>query len=295
MRYALILAFLAGLCHMSVRAQTDTTQASVTAQNDTAQTGQKKITFTLGALYSNNASYYGQTATAAMPYVAASGVLQLPCGIYFSSTAYRLLNDTAHFVSATSAGAGISFSIGKKLTADLAYSHTFYPTNSSFLQAANPDNATASLKYKYWMTTGIQADYAFGKQQDIFVTLSTEKLIQLGSFSKTKDLVTITPSIDVVAGTQHFYETYIKERYLEFSKLGLPIPLLPGVPVNSQTVTKEATRFDLLSYNLHLPLAYNRAPYMLEVEYQLSLLSDKALTGAGDTHSFVNCSFYYQF
>ncbi|NLR80038.1 hypothetical protein [Chitinophaga eiseniae] len=290
MRYAIILTLLAGLCYQSVMAQTDST-----ARTDTTLQGEKKkTTFTLGALYANNASYYGQTAASPMPYVAASGVVQFPCGIYLSSTAYRLLKDSSHAVSATSATAGFSFPIGKKLTADIAYSHTFYPSNSAFLQAANPDNATASLKYKYWMTTGISGDYAFGKQQDIFVTASTEKLIQLGSFSK-KDLITLTPSVDVVAGTQHFYESYVTQRYLQFKDLGLPLPFLPGVPAGSQTVNKEATSFDVLSYNLHIPLAYNRAHYMIEAAYQLSVLSDKALTGAGETHSFVNCSFYYQF
>ncbi|WP_212005697.1 hypothetical protein [Chitinophaga sp. HK235] len=285
MRYALIVALLAGLCYQSVQAQTDTAQ----------KTEKPSTTFTLGALYSNNASYYGQTAATAMPYLAASGTLQFPFGLYISSTAYRLLNDSASFVSATSASIGMSIPFSKKMTADLAYSHTFYPSSSSFLQAANPDNAIASLKYKYWMTTGIRGDYAFGKQQDLFLTLSNEKLIRLGSLSKNKDIITLTPAIEVVAGTQHFYQTYVKERYLQLSKLGLPLPLLPGVPVNSQTITEEATRFDLLSYTLRVPLAYNRSHYMIEVEYQLSCLSNKALTGPSETHSFVNCSFYYQF
>lgn len=292
MRYALILTLLAGLCHMSVQAQTDT--AHVPA--DTAQTeAPKKTTFTLGALYANNANYYGQTAATPLPYVAASGVLQFPFGLYFSGTAYRLLHDSANTVSATSATAGFNFPIGKKLTATIAYSHTFYPGSSQFLQAANPDNASAELKYRYWMTTGIQADYAFGKQEDLFITFNTEKQITLGSIIKNKDVITLTPALDIVAGTQRFYQSYVQEKYLQLSKMGLPLPLLPGVPVGRQTVTEEASRFDLLSYNLKVPLAYNRAHYMVEVEYQLSLLSDKALTGAGETHSFVNCSFYYQF
>ncbi|PSL47354.1 hypothetical protein CLV51_102200 [Chitinophaga niastensis] len=286
MKYALILPVL-WLCHSTVQAQTDTTRT----QTDSAQINNKKVTLTLGTLYSNNANYYGQTATKTMAYVAASATLQFRSGIYFSGMGYRLLNDSGSIVSATSAGAGIAFKMGKKLTADLSYSHTFFPVNSPFLQAANTDNAAGSLKYHYWMTSGVNVDYAFGKQQDIFVTLSTEKLIRLGSFSKRKDLITLTPLVEAVGGTQHFYQAYVKEKKL----LGLPLPLLPGIPGTSETVTQEATRFDLLSYSLRVPLAYNRAHYMIELAYQLSVLSDKALSGAGNANSFFNCSFYYQF
>jgi hypothetical protein len=286
MRYALILPVF-WLCHSSAQAQTDTART----QADSTQADNKKVTLTLGALYSNNANYYGQTAAAPMPYMAASATLQFRSGIYFSGIGYRLLNDSGAAVSATSAGVGIAFKIGKKLAADLSYSHTFFPSNSPFLQAANTDNAAASLKYHYWMTTGVNVDYAFGKQQDVFVTLSTEKAIQLGSIFKGKDLITLTPSAEAVGGTQHFYQTYIQEKQL----LGLPLPVLPGIPGTSETITKEATSFDLLSYSLQVPLAYNRAHYMIEVAYQLSVLSDKALSGAGDINSFFNCSFYYQF
>ncbi|QJB32657.1 hypothetical protein HF329_15545 [Chitinophaga oryzae] len=293
MRYALILALLTGLCHSSVQAQ-DTAQTNArTAPADSAAT--KKTTFTLGALYASNASYYGQTAATALPYLAASGVVQFPFGLYFSGTAYRLLQDSANTISATSATVGFNIPIGKKLTATLAYSHTFYPASSQFLQAANPDNASAELKYAYWLTSGIQADYAFGKTQDLFLTFNTGKQITLGSIARNKDLITLTPAIDIVAGTQRFYRSYVEEKYLQLSKPGLPLPLLPGIPAGRQTVTEEASSFDLLSYNLKVPLAYNRAHYMVEVEYQLSLLSDKALSGAGETRSFLNCSFYYQF
>ncbi|MGO4288993.1 hypothetical protein [Chitinophaga sp. RAB17] len=286
MKCILILSVV-WLCHATAaQAQTDTTHISA----DTTAVS-RKVTLTMGLLYSNNANYYGQTAIKPMPYAAASATLQFRSGIYFSGVGYRLLNDSGSIVSATSAGVGWGFKMGKKLTGDISYSHTFFPANSPFLQAANTDNATAALKYHYWMTSGLNVDYAFGKQQDLFVTLSTEKQIHLGSFSKGKDLITLTPSVEAVGGSQHFYQTYVKERKF----LGLPLPVLPGIPGASEMVTEEASRFDLLSYGIRVPLAYNRAHYMIEVAYQLSVLGDKALSGAGNTNSFFNCSFYYQF
>lgn len=280
---------MASLCSLPAFAQTDTTAAE----------DKKKVTLTVGATYANDVSYYGLKAEERMPYIAASASVRIPFGLYFTGTGYRLLNDSGRVVSATAAGIGFAFNLGKKLTADLSYSHTFFPALSPFLQAANPDNASASLKYEYWMTTGINADYHFGKQQDVFVTLSTEKQISLGSLFKGKDVITLTPLIEVTGGTQRFYQTYVKEKLLRDSLLGIvPLPGIgdiTGTENETGATTSTTTQFNLLSYNLRVPLAYNRSHYMIEAAYQLSVLSSKAQTGAGKVNSFLNFSFYYQF
>lgn len=280
MRVILTLSIM-WMCSMSAFAQTDSTAE------------EKRTTFTVGATYVNNADYYGQKSEGTMAYVAASGTLKLKPGLYFTGTGIRLLNDSNAVVSASAAGIGWQFNLGKKLTADVSYSHTFYPSRSPFLQASNPDNFSASLSYAYWMTTSVNADYMMGKQDhDIFLTLGTEKMISLGSFSP-KDLITLTPAINVTAGTQRFYETYVTEKRLRDSLLDV---LLPGLPGTEPTITtKTNTSFDLISYNLKVPLAYNRDHFVIEAAYQLSVLGKKAQTGAGTANSFFSFSFYYQF
>lgn len=255
-------------------------------------------TLTIGAVYANNADYYGQKAEESMPYIAAAASWKSRSGIYFTALAYRLLKDSSgNVASASNLGLGYSLKLSKHLTADLGYNHTFYPAYSPFLQASNPDNARLSLEYDRVMDSKISADYAFGKTQDLFVTAGTGKQINLGSIG-SKDLVTFTPAVEVVAGTQHFYQTYITEKRLRDSLLGLlPIPILGGggSSQNQGSTTTETTRFNLISYNLKCPLAYNRSHYMIEVQYQLSVLSQQAQSGAGKANSFVSCSFYYQF
>lgn len=255
-----------------------------------------KSTFTIGVSYANNASYYGQKALEKTPYVAAVASYRHKSGLYATAMAYRLVKDSQTLASASSLGAGYAFNISKKLSVDLSYSHTFYPSLSPFLQAANANNASLSFTHTGWLSTTIGADYAFGKTNDVFVTAGVGKMINLGSISP-KDLVTLNPSIDVTAGTQRFFETYVEEKKLRDSLLGmLPIPPIFGQPGSTPTTTtKTKTSFDLLSYNLKMPLAYNRAHYMLEISYQLSVLSNKAQTGAGNANSFLTASFYYQF
>ncbi|MCG2616679.1 hypothetical protein LZZ85_20440 [Terrimonas sp. NA20] len=256
-----------------------------------------KSTLTIGVSYANNASYYGQKALEKTPYVAAVASYRHRSGLYATAMAYRLVKDSQTLASASSLGAGFAFNLSKHLSADLSYSHTFYPSLSPFLQAANANNASFGLTHTGWLTTSVGVDYAFGKTNDVFVTAGIGKMISLGSLGE-KDLVTLNPSADVSAGTQRFFETYTEEKKLRDSILGvIPIPPIFGQPGNggTTTTTKTTTSFDLLSYNLKIPLAYNRAHYMLELAYQLSLLSNKAQTGAGKTNSFLTASFYYQF
>lgn len=267
-------------------------------QTDTASKATDSIplksTLTLGAVYANNASYYGQKAKENIPYIAVAANYLLKSGIYFTAQSYKLLNENNSTVSAASLGAGVAFNINKKLSADISYSHSFYPENSPLLQAANLDNASVTLSYDGWIKPTLTGDYAFGKASDAFVTGAISKSINLFSIGN-KDIITITPSADVVAGTQHFYQTYITKKKLRDSLLGILTGPPFGNPPANESHTKETTAFNLLSYNFKFPLSYNRAHYMVEAAYQASLLSNQVEAGAGDVNSFFTFSFYYQF
>ena len=253
-----------------------------------------KSTLTLAAVYANDASYYGQKAQQKTPYVAVAANYQLKSGIYFTAQSYKLLNDNTSSVSATAIGAGVNFKLGKKLKTDLSYSHSFYPSYSPLLQAANVDNASLVFSYDGCIKPSLTGDYAFGKTSDAFVTGGLSKSINLFSISQ-KDIVTVSPSADLVAGTQHFYQTYITQKKLHDSILGIaPIPVLGNPSSSRHTDTVATTSFNVLSYNFKIPLAYNRSHYVLQAEYQLSLLSNH-VAAANKVNSFLTFSFYYQF
>ena len=273
--------------------------ATETAPTDTTLTAADTIiprsTVTIGAVYANDASYYGQKSAEKNPYAALAVSYRHKSGVYFTALSYRLLNDTNNVVSAASVGAGVTFKAGKKLSVDLGYSHSFYPKYSPMLQAGNPDNASAVFTYAGWLNVALGGDYAFGKTADAFVTGAISKSINLFSISK-KDVVTINPSVDIVGGTQHFYQTYVTQQKLRDSLLGNILSPITGTPPESGTTeTVSSTSFNVLSYNFKLPLAYNRSHYVLEAAYQYSLLSKQAQSNAGKGNSFVTLSFYYQF
>ena len=283
-----ILLISAGFWSLHCSGQTDSAGA------DTTDSVVAKSTLTLGATYCNNADYYGQKAVESNPYIAASATYRFRSGIYFSGLAYRLLKDTINTLSAENLRGGFEFSISKRLSADISYSHTFYPSYSPLLQASNPDNISATLTYENFLSSKLTADYAFGKSTDFFATVGTGKQINLGHLTE-KDIITITPTVAVTAGTQHFYQTYLIEKKLQDSLLGIILPTLTGPETSQVSQTVTTTQFSILSYNFNCPLAYSRAGYMIEINYQLSLLSNKAESGPGQLNSFFSASFYYQF
>ncbi len=250
----------------------------------------KKTTLTLATIYNTNADYYGQTADRKLPYVLANATVSFPFELSFSVSSYKLLDSTKG-VTATILGVGYGFSLAKNLNASLNYSHTFNATNSPLLQAANSDNASANINYKYWLTTGLTVDLAFGDEQDIFLTFSNSKEIDLGSFTD-KDLISLTPTIEIVGGTQHFYQSYTTTQRGKRRVVG---GILQRPTTTTATTTVATTKFNLLSYNFSLPLSYNRSNYMIEASYKLSILGKKVEAVSKTPNSFFNLGFYYQF
>lgn len=271
-----------------------------------------KSTFTIGTSFANNANYYGQRAEEKTPYIALLASWNHKSGFYLTTVAYRLLNDSSRLASAYNFGAGYEFKLSKTFSLDLGYNYTLYPDLSPFLQAANPHMANLTLTHEKWMKSSLTLDYAFGKTNDFFTTAGASKQFDLFSIGKN-DIVTFTPLIEITAGTQHFYEYYGKEKNLRDSILGKIKSLLPGRGNgngngngggngnnngngNGTTIIeKNITSFDLLSYNLKLPVAYNRSHMMFEVSCQFSLLGDKVAYRPGELNTFIGASFYYQF
>lgn len=256
-------------------------------------TAVKSTTLTLAAIYGSNANYYGQTAEQRLPYVLTNASLRLKSGFYFSAGAYKLTSTGGSGISEFDLSAGFEAELSKNLNGSLAYTRSFYAQNSPLLQAANENTISASLAYDFnILKTGLNTYYAFGTQQDAFVSFSTSKTMNLGSLFSKKDFISLEPGIELVGGTLHYLEEYIVQR----DKRGglLMNPLFPGREQN-YTMTRDASSFDMLSYNMNVLLGYNRSNYLIETAWQLSALGRNVSETKLKPRSFFNLSFYYQF
>ena len=256
----------------------------------------KKTTITLATLYSSNVSYYGQTTNEKLPYVLVNATVRLPGGLYVSGGSYKLLNYGSG-ISETDIGAGFDHDFNDKLSTGIAYTRSFFPANSPLLQAANENSVNVSVKYVWpWLKSSVSADYAFGKQNDVFISLSHSREISLGSLYSEKSSLYLEPAIELIGGTRRFYETYIIEKGKrdKANEKGKS-PVSPVNPASTITTTVVSDSFNLLSYNFKLPLSFNRANYIAEVSYQLSVLGTKAEAELKPQQSFFGLAFYYQF
>nr|WP_162988994.1 hypothetical protein [Pedobacter schmidteae] len=262
----------------------------VRAQQDSV----KKTTLTLAAIYNSNVSYYGQTTDERLPYVLVNATLRFPLGIYLSAGSYKLLNYGSG-ISETDLGIGYDHDFNERFDIGVAFTRSFYPANSPLLQAANENNVNLSANYSWsWLKSAFSADYAFGKQHDIFISLSHSKEIWLGTLFSKKNSVYVEPAIELIAGTQHFYETYVVEKGKRDQSKG------KGKGLNSSqnsagTTTLQSNNFNLRSYNFKLPLSLSRANYIAEISYQLSVLGPNTPAELKSQQSFFGLAFYYQF
>lgn len=262
----------------------------VQAQQDSL----KKTTFTLATMYSNNISYYGQSTNEKMPYVLANLTVRFPVGIYLSAGSYKLFNYGSG-LSEADLGIGYDYDFNDRFNMGVAYTRSFFPANSPLLQAANQNNVNLTTTYDWnWLKTSFSADYAFGTQNDVFISLNNSKEISLGNLFNEKDMIFIEPAVELIGGTQRFYETYVIEKGKRDQANGKGKGL--ELPRNSdQTVTTTYNKFNLLSYNFKLPLSLSRSSYIAEISYQLSVLGPKAQAELKHQQSLFGFAFYYQF
>lgn len=262
----------------------------VQAQQDSL----KKTIITLATIYSSNISYYGQVTNEKLPYILANATVRFPIGIYASAGSYKLFNYGSG-LSESDLGIGYDHDFSNQFNLGISYTRSFFPTNSPLLQAANENNLNLAANYSWkWFKSTINTDYAFGTQNDIFFSLSNSKEISLGTLFSEENLIFIEPAIELTAGTQRFYETYVIEKGKRDQANGKGKGL--QLPQNSNsTITTAYNNINLMSYNFKLPLSLSRKSYIAEISYQLSILGPKAQAEVKHQQSFLGLAFYYQF
>lgn len=265
----------------------------IRAQQDTII---KKATLTAAVLYNSNVSYYGQSTNEKLPYVLVNATLRLSSGLYFSVGSYKLLNYGSG-LSETDLGVGFEHDFSDKLKVGAAFTHSFFPANSPLLRAANDNNLNFSTTYALpYFKSAFSIDYAFGQQNDVFLSLNNSKEIILGSFFNEKNIFYIEPALELVAGTMNFYDTYTIAKGKRDQSKG-KASTFPGNSGSAtiSTTNVESRGFNLLSYNFKLPLSFSRANYVAELNYQFSVLGPKAQEELKKQQSYFGVAFYYQF
>jgi len=267
--------------------------ANAFAQRDSIDSEAKRTSLTLAGIYGNNANYYGQTAEEKLPYILTNAALRFKNGFYFSAGSYKLINAGGSAISELDLSAGFEADLAKNFSGSIGYSRSIFAKNSPLLGAANENTLSASLAYDLnFIKTGLNTYYAFGTQRDLFMSFSASKALNLGSLLSDKDFISFEPGLEIVGGTLHYLEEYIVRR--DRREVMPTDPFFRNRELN-YTITRSASSFDMISYNMNFLLGYNRSNYLIEAGWQVSALGKNVSETKQKPRSFFNLSLYYQF
>ncbi len=232
--------FLAGLIFinfLTLRAQTDSTK--------------NKAHFKLSVNYNSGLNYYGRTDS-----LKSSGVFPL-AEIWFSPNFYInaapifVNNDMQSFdYAGTIASIGYQYMNEKWLT-NISFLKPFYKENSELVQSALKAQGSLSIsRLNKIINFTLGSDLKWSDKLDFGATAGMDHIIRIQN--RNNSVIVLDPAFYAYAGTQEFTRTYNKKQ-----GNGLLLP-----PTNQQ-VTEKSTGFNILAYEVSMPVIYSKGKLML--------------------------------
>ncbi len=178
---------------------------------DTVVTADKQSYFKIGGNYLSNAIYSGRKDSAAVPYLRSSLGYFDKSGFYIDAGVSLLVssNDTKR-IDLLTLEAGYAFSISDKLEGSVTASKFFYTDQSYAVQSELKGMAGGDLSYDAGLVAiNAGADLLFSANTDIFTNLKLSHSFEMGP---EKRKWSVTPSVEMNAGTQYFNQAYYKNR-----------------------------------------------------------------------------------
>ncbi len=224
----------------------------VQAQNEDSSQGttaQFKISFN----YNSGLNYYGRTDSLKSTGVFPLAELWVTQNFYLNAAPIFVNNKVQSFAYAgTVATAGYQHLSEKWLT-NLYVLKPFYKEDSKLVQSAlkAQSGLTVSRLNKILNIT-VGADAKFSDKTDFGSTAGLDHIIRIQN--KNNSVLVFDPSFTVSAGTQNFSNTYTKKK-----NNGI---LLPG---SNQQITENKTEFNILSYEISMPIIYSKGNWIVLV------------------------------
>lgn len=202
----------------------------------------KKTSLTVSSSFISALHFYGRTdslkSTALVPNV----LVQFGNGIYLSSS-FIFINNKQQAVkyAATVAGAGYNFGKPKGISGTL-YADKFFYAYQALVQSSQQGQAGFRLAHRNKiLDINLAASTIFSDRSDYFASAGVDHIF---IYRRNKSVFVFIPTFTANAGTQNFTNSYYKTRYVN------------GIPVGQEQVTETSKKFQLLSFDASLPIAY---------------------------------------
>lgn len=225
---------------------------AVNAQDSTI-TATDKTEFVIGATYNSAMNYYGRVdslkSTGFYPYLG----ITFKNGLFLNSTFVFTSNTLSTDYAATLLTGGYNYKNKKgSWVATLSGSYYLYEDQSELVQSAVKAEGNFSIgNLNKVINTTVGVNTKYSNQYDFGAQASLDHVVRIEHPFGNNDVIVIDPTTAVYAGTQNFTKTYYEKRNF----LILPLP--------DQQVTENSKRFNILSYELSVPIIYGIGKFNL--------------------------------
>ncbi len=198
------------------------------------------VSFTVGSTFSSNLHYYGRTDSLKSSALIPNLSLEFGKGFFFNTSFVFINNKTKSFdYTAAIVGAGYKFGESEGLAGNL-YADKFFYNNNQLVQSSQTGQAGFALS---WLNNVMDlnggSSVVFSNNADFFASLGLDHPFRIG---KENTIFVVTPTVTANAGSQNFTHTYLLKRNIFL------------LPVADQEFTKTSKQFQLLSYDISVPL-----------------------------------------
>lgn len=233
----------------------------------------KKRTVFFGLSYGSNSSFLGRYQAKLLPYYSADVSYKSKTGLWLSLFTYDVANSNS-FIDEVDVMLGWTKDLSKRVDASLYYTRYFFTGSSELIKASVANTTSGAIGYDWRILySKISAHYIFGDMHDFFVVFENSRYFEVPGFFDDQDYFSCDPKISIISGTQTFVDTY-------YINQGTPLvnpgnPSRGGRPSGGGTTTtaeqSSQTTFSVLSYELSLPIAYNKGRFAFEVNGRYSI------------------------
>jgi hypothetical protein len=269
------------------------------AQSTDSTSNSKKEKFSAGVKYISNQSYVGRKDSLKLPVITPYINFETHFGLYAKATGYVNLSQGNTGFDGVGIETGYEFS-KKNWNGNIAFVKNFISDNSNLIIAPVKESLEFYLeKENKIVTPSIGAEYLFSSEGNDFIAYAgLAKSITLVE-KDTAALFAIIPAVDLNAGTQNFYTSFLKNYAKNAQRKKKASNQTTKSGSVTKTVEEENQSFSLLSASFELPLDFTKGKFewkttpALEVPFNLSTGTDG--TEKAKPYFYISSELIYSF
>ena len=231
----------------------------------------KKSGLTIGLKYLSNNVYLGRIDSANIMYLVPSIGYTHKSGLHITASLSYQLDAGINKIDAIALEGGYDYKIGEKFSGGLSVEKYFFDMNSISLNSVNDFGVGSSFAYDFDIVSlDASAGLAFNEKTDVITEVGLSKSFEIEKFA-------IEPVIKLFAGTQNFYNSYLKagkshltgnkgkgKGLVAMGKSGMTTTALAATSTATYTVI-EASAFKILDYEFSVPISYTYHNFKFDI------------------------------